>query len=134
MSIEQSSGRFPESTDTLKTREQILVKSASIIDEHPVYQTIEYGRLFWAEWTDRIDGMNFQLQALGERMHPQKVAFTYRLLGYDTIRSPQKHQSILAIIHMPLGLRSETNRANIKGVNKKMSICCLIVYRNSKQV
>lgn len=83
MSIESSSNRYPEFTDTLSLREHVLVRSATVIDERFAYEKHHYGRLFSSEWIDATDGTNFQLEALGERRGPEEIDFTYGLIGYD---------------------------------------------------
>lgn len=88
MSTEQSSGYDSRYVDVLTMREEILVKSASIIDdvsfESGSWQDLKWARLFWADWTDPITGMTFQLQAQGERVNPETVDFDYRLQGSHT--------------------------------------------------
>lgn len=88
MSTEQAPGYDSRYVDVLTMHEEILVKSASIIDdasfENGSWQDLKWGRLFWADWTDPITGMNFQLQALGERMNPETVDLSYRLRGSKT--------------------------------------------------
>ena len=88
MSIEQSPGRHPKYVDMLSMREEILVKSASIIEDSSFspeqWLNLPEGRVFWADWADPIDGTNFQLQSIGERMNPETVRLSYWLRGYDT--------------------------------------------------
>lgn len=81
MSIE-STPNF-HTLETLSLREQVLVKSASIIDEGATSEKHLHGKLFSADWINPADGVNFHLDALGERLNPEETNFIYNLVGYN---------------------------------------------------
>lgn len=88
MSTEQFSLPPAEIVDTLSLHKQVLVKSGCIIDEQRDKnhtQKLVYGQLTWADWTDPVDGMNFQLQELTERKNPEELFMQYRLIAYNDL-------------------------------------------------
>jgi len=86
MSTEQHSVPPSEVESDLSLHEQVLVKSASVIDEHRCdakTKLEKHGQWAWSDWIDPTDGMNFRLFEYTERMNPETVFMTYKLKGYD---------------------------------------------------
>lgn len=92
MSIEKLPESSVEINDVLSLREQVLVKSASVIDEQRCQnqtQIFPEGRWNWSDWTNVADGTRFQLQEQVQRINPEETHLAYRLLGYkEAITEP----------------------------------------------
>lgn len=91
MSIEHSASQPPNVEYELSLREQLLVKSASVIDEQASQhntQRLKHGQLRWANWSNQA-GMSFRLEEQVQQIDPEHIDTTYRCISYvDTVVGP----------------------------------------------
>lgn len=101
----------------LSLRDEVLVKTASVIDENGKRYDHPRGQQYVAAWSDPFNDQRFSLTAVGERIDPESMEFNY------TLRKHSKSSKAVKELYHYTSFFVDFRKAAAKNGHVKMQKC-----------